>query len=69
MSKCRIDAIAIIVNLACSEENKFKLLHHPKLLDVVISMARDDYLSEAREHASIVLMNLVLDERNKVCRF
>ena len=63
----RIDAIATIVNLACAEENKSKLLKHPGLLDAVISVARDDPMIEAREHASIVLQNLALEDSNKVC--
>ena len=55
----RIDAIAVVVNLACAEENKQMLVHHPGLLDVVINIANHDPIDEAREHASIVLMNLV----------
>jgi len=61
----RIDAIATIVNLACAEENKSKLLNHPGLLDAVTSIALDDIVNEAREHASIVLMNLALEDSNK----
>ena len=55
----RVDAIAIVVNLACAEENKQMLVHHPGLLDVVINIANNDPIDEAREHAAIVLMNLV----------
>ncbi len=62
----RLDAIATIVNLACAEENKPKLLNHPGLLEAVICVARDDPVNEAREHASIVLMNLALVDSNKV---
>lgn len=62
----RIDTIATIVNLACAEGNKSKLFNHPGLLDAVICVARDDPINEAREHASIVLMNLALEDSNKV---
>ncbi len=62
----RIDTIATIVNLACAEENKSKLFNHPGLLDAIICVARDDPINEAREHASIVLMNLALEDSNKV---
>lgn len=55
----RVDAIAIIVNLACAEENKIMLVYHPGLLDAVINIANHDPIEEAREHAAIVLMNLV----------
>jgi len=62
----RIDAMAILVNLACAEENKTKLLYHPGLLEAVITVASDDSVDEAREHAAIVLMNLALADTNKV---
>lgn len=62
----RIDAIATVVNLACAEENKSKLLYHPGLLDAVMCIAEEDFIDEAREHASIVIMNLALEESNKV---
>lgn len=65
-SVARMDAIATIVNLACAEENKTKLLQHPGLLDAVIHVAQHDTIDDAREHASIVLMNLALAEDNKV---
>lgn len=66
----RIDTIATIVNLACAEENKSRLLTHPGLLDAVIIVAREDPMNEAREHAAIVLMNLALEDSNKViCSF
>ncbi len=65
-SKGRIDAIATIVNLACAEENKPKLLNHPGLLQAVIEMAQNDPIFDAREHATIVLMNLALEDSNKV---
>lgn len=55
----RIDAIAVVVNLACAEENKQLLVYHPGLLDVVINIANHDPNDEAREYSSIVLMNLV----------
>ena len=55
----RIDAIACLVNLACAEENKIMLVYHPGLLDAVIDIANYDPIEEAREHASIVMMNLV----------
>ncbi len=55
----RVDAIAVIVNLACAEENKIMLVYHPGLLDAVINIANLDPIEEAREHAAIVLMNLV----------
>lgn len=65
-SKGRFDSIAIVVNLAIEEENKTKLLNHPGLLEAVISMAQYDPIFEAREHASIVIMNLALKDSNKV---
>ena len=65
-SAARMDAIATIVNLACAEENKMKLLSHPGLLDAVILVAEHDIIDNAREHASIVFMNLALAEENKV---
>ena len=65
-SVARMDAIATIVNLACAEENKNKLLQHPGLLDAIIHVAQNDIIDDAREHASIVLMNLALAEDNKV---
>ena len=65
-SAARMDAIATIVNLACAEENKIKLLRHPGMLDAVIHVAHHDTIDDAREHASIVLMNLALAEDNKV---
>ena len=55
----RIDAIAVMVNLACAEENKHMLVYHPVFLDVVINIANCDPIDEAREHATIVMMNLV----------
>ena len=55
----RVDAIACVVNLACAEENKIMLVYHPGLLDVVINIANHDPIEEAREHAAIVVMNLV----------
>lgn len=66
-SAARMDTIATIVNLACAEENKVKLLRHPGLFDAVIHVAEHDVIDNAREHASIVLMNLALAEENKVC--
>jgi len=65
-SAARIDAMAILVNLACAEENKSKLLYHPGLLEAVIAVAGDDPVDEAREHAAIVLMNLALADMNKL---
>lgn len=65
-SMARMDAIAIVVNLACAEENKTKLLQHPNLLEAVVHVAQHDVIDDAREHASIVLMNLALAEGNKV---
>jgi hypothetical protein len=65
-SVARMDAIATIVNLACAEENKTKILEHPGLLDAVIHVAQNDPIDDAREHASIVLMNLALADDNKV---
>ncbi len=35
------------------------LVYHPGLLDAVINIANHDPIDEAREHAAIVLMNLV----------
>jgi len=55
----RVDAIAVMVNLACAEENKIMLVYHPGLLDAVINVSNHDPIDEAREHAAIVLMNLV----------
>jgi hypothetical protein len=55
----RVDAIACVVNLACAEENKIMLVYHPGLLDAVINIANFDPIEEAREHAAIVMMNLV----------
>ena len=57
--EARIDAIACLVNLACAEENKIMLVYHPGLLDAVINTANHDPIEEAREHAAIVMMNLV----------
>eukprot|EP00578_Thalassiosira_sp_NH16_P026118 CAMPEP_0181095532 /NCGR_PEP_ID=MMETSP1071-20121207/10565_1 /TAXON_ID=35127 /ORGANISM="Thalassiosira sp., Strain NH16" /LENGTH=1590 /DNA_ID=CAMNT_0023177911 /DNA_START=86 /DNA_END=4858 /DNA_ORIENTATION=+ len=62
----RVDAIAVVVNLACAEENKIMLVYHPGLLDAVINIANHDPIDEAREHAAIVLMNLAYAEENKV---
>ncbi|KAL7535310.1 hypothetical protein ACHAXR_006413, partial [Thalassiosira sp. AJA248-18] len=62
----RVDAIAVVVNLACAEENKIMLVYHPGLLDAVIKIANHDPIDEAREHAAIVLMNLAYAEENKV---
>jgi len=64
-SLVRVDIIATIVNLACAEENKNKLLYHPGLLETVISVAKDDPTKEAREHAAIAIMNLALAEPAK----
>ena len=49
----------MVVNLACAEENKIMLVYHPGLLDAVINISNHDPIDEAREHAAIVLMNLV----------
>lgn len=57
-----MDAIAVVVNLACAEENKIMLVYHPGLLDAVINISNHDPIDEAREHAAIVLMNLVRTE-------
>mmetsp|Transcript_600 Transcript_600/g.979 ORF Transcript_600/g.979 Transcript_600/m.979 type:complete len:892 (-) Transcript_600:103-2778(-) len=65
-SLARIDAIATIVNLACAEENKEKMLYHPGLLDAIIWIADNDPSDEAREHAAIILMNLAYNTRNKL---
>jgi len=62
----RVDAIAVVVNLACAEENKIMMVYHPGLLDAVINIANHDPIDEAREHAAIVLMNLAYAEENKV---
>jgi hypothetical protein len=62
----RVDAIAVVVNLACAEENKIMLVYHPGLLDAVINISNHDPIDEAREHAAIVLMNLAYAEENKV---
>ena len=35
------------------------LVYHPGLLDAAINIANHDPIDEAREHAAIVLMNLV----------
>ena len=59
MCPYRVDAIAVVVNLACAEENKIMLVYHPGLLDAVINISNHDPIDEAREHAAIVLMNLV----------
>lgn len=61
----RVDAIAIMVNLACAEENKIMLVYHPGLLDAVINISNHDPIDEAREHAAIVLMNLVREQHRK----
>ncbi len=64
----RVDAIAVIVNLACAEENKIMLVYHPGLLDAVIDIANHDPIEEAREHAAIVLMNLVRLSPDVYCK-
>ena len=61
----RVDAIAVMVNLACAEENKIMLVYHPGLLDVVINISNHDPIDEAREHAAIILMNLVREHHRK----
>lgn len=65
-SAARMDAIATVVNLACAEENKNKLLNHPGMIEAVIEVAENDVIDGAREHASMVVMNLALAEENKV---
>ena len=35
------------------------LVYHPELVDAVINIANHDPIEEAREHATIVMMNLV----------
>ena len=65
-TEARIDAIAIIVNLACAENNKFYLVEEPNLLRTVIQLARTDSIEKVREHATIVLLNLSYAEENKV---
>jgi len=65
-SAARMDAIATVVNLACAEENKNKLLNHPGMIDAVIEVAENDIIDGAREHASMVVMNLALAEENKL---
>ncbi|KAL9181106.1 hypothetical protein ACHAXT_009911 [Thalassiosira profunda] len=62
----RVDAIAVVVNLACAEENKIIMVYHPGLLDAVINIANNDPIDEARELAAIVLMNLAYSEEVKV---
>ena len=66
LASARIDAIATIVNLACAEENKAKMAAHQGLLDAVTVVAKNDPSEEAREHASIVIMNLAYEDENKV---
>mmetsp|Transcript_48938 Transcript_48938/g.72750 ORF Transcript_48938/g.72750 Transcript_48938/m.72750 type:complete len:545 (-) Transcript_48938:403-2037(-) len=61
----RIDAVAIIVNLACAEENKVALAKHPMLLDEVMRLANADPSRQSREHASMVIMNLAYHDHNK----
>ena len=63
----RVDALAVIVNLACAEENKIMLCYHPGLLDSMISISNHDLAEEAREYSAIVLMNLAYAEEVKVC--
>ena len=41
------------------------LVYHPGLLDVVINISNHDPIDEAREHAAIVLMNLVREQHRK----
>jgi hypothetical protein len=38
-------------------------------LQAVVRVARDDPVKESREHASIVIMNLALEDSNKVSVF
>jgi len=61
----RIDTMAIMVNLACAEENKIMMVDHPGLLDSVINVARNDPSNEAREHSAIIFMNLSYSHQNK----
>lgn len=65
MTLARIDTIAILVNLACAEENKVMMVDHPGLLESVINTARNDPSDEAREHSAIVIMNLSYSNQNK----
>jgi len=65
MTTARVDTMAIMVNLACAEENKVMMVDHPGLLDCVINVARNDPCSEAREHSAIVFMNLSYSAQNK----
>jgi len=62
----RIDAAAIIVNLACAEENKLMLANHQGLLEEINHMASTDPDAQAREHAATVIMNLAYNEQTKI---
>mmetsp|Transcript_12627 Transcript_12627/g.15911 ORF Transcript_12627/g.15911 Transcript_12627/m.15911 type:complete len:703 (-) Transcript_12627:172-2280(-) len=61
----RVNIIAILVNLACAEENKALMANHPKLLDDIIDITVNDPSTDAREHAIIVIMNLSYADANK----
>jgi len=65
MTSARIDTIAVMVNLACAEENKIMMADHPGLLETLINVARNDPSDEAREHSAIVIMNLAYSTQNK----
>lgn len=64
--EARVDTIAILVNLACAQDNKSFLLNYPNLLDTIIQLGQFDDIPKVREHASIVLMNLGYHDQNKI---
>lgn len=57
-SSSRVDATAVLVNLACAEDNKIRLAEHPGLLDAVVRAAEADPSPKVREHCAVVVMNL-----------
>ena len=64
-TEARIDAIAIVVNLACADDNKVTLTQDSAVLNTVIELARYDTSEKVREHATIVILNLSYADENK----
>ena len=65
-TKARIDAIAIMVNLACADKNKIILTENDAVMQVIVQLANNDVSVKVREHATIVLLNLSYAPENKI---
>merc|ERR1712127_880430 len=63
--EARIDAIAILVNLACADDNKAHLIQDENVMRTIIHQARYDEVDKVRMHATVIILNLSYAEGKK----